>query len=740
MSWEPWSRADSLGLARYVTREDVARFLRLDEPAGPDTPRDRLAAVYQRLAEAGIRYAAEEYHPGQARQYIRTPAELLSGQGRGTCLDLAALMCGVCLGHDLIPVLVVLNGHAIVAVSATHSLSGWDDYDRDDRESFVAAQLTDPAELRRLVDQGILIPLECTGFSAATGLPESLPEGQGRDGGLLTFERAVQAGREQLDRADRPLAFALDVTSAWFDLGITPYRTGGRLRVSLGGGLLLEVGADGVQQVTGPAPTVRAYPRPVQPQVPQPRHLAGRDGEIGAVRERAAPGTVVFVQGDPGSGRTTLLRGLAHEDWRDRYPDGVVYLDAGDTHPDDLVYALFEALYLTDVPFRPEPEHLAEFLADVRALVLVDDADRHAPTHLNRLAATMPGTAVVATTRAPQDTGVTVPLAGLPVEAAVTMLAAATAGAGGAAAAGRAGVGAAGLAGTADGTGTADGAGGAGQTPDAIVRIAVTLRGHPADLRIAATLIGNGTFTPDALASWLAGEAAARPALVTGLLRTLPAQARDALSLLASCDERMTRQHVAAILGPVEAEEGLRALRRTGLLTTDAPYVRLDRSLAELVRAVIAAGPWLDRAVDHVSDWVVEHGDDIDRLLADAPLLLRAVEEAAARGRDPAVETIARKIAPALTVGARWGARGIVLGLAAEVGRHLGTALALWAHHQVTPAGPPAAPAHWRDPRTPRETASSRGCIRRRVARAGSAGRRWYWALWRWPGCPRSGS
>lgn len=195
MSWPAWPRADHLGLARYVTR-DAARFLRLVPPteqAGQARQHARLAAIYQQLATAGIRYAHEEYLPSQALQHIRGPAELLSGQGRGTCLDLAALVAGMCLGHDLIPILIVLDGHAIVAVSATHWLSEWDAYDRPDRELFTQALLTNPAVLHNLVTSGALIPLECTGISVATAFPDSVPEGLGRAGGLLTFERAVQA-------------------------------------------------------------------------------------------------------------------------------------------------------------------------------------------------------------------------------------------------------------------------------------------------------------------------------------------------------------------------------------------------------------------------------------------------------------------------------------------------------------------------------------------------------------------
>jgi hypothetical protein len=49
------------------------------------------------------------------------------------------------------------------------------------------------------------------------------PEGEGRVDGLLTFHRAVEAGRKQLDCPNRSLMFALDVDLAHRLWGAKPY-------------------------------------------------------------------------------------------------------------------------------------------------------------------------------------------------------------------------------------------------------------------------------------------------------------------------------------------------------------------------------------------------------------------------------------------------------------------------------------------------------------------------------------
>lgn len=225
--WEPWSKYDEKGLARYVVpdaaakaaelRLDLSRFDAEQQPSGR-----RLIAgeLYRQLTARAnpIRYAHEKYHPQEELQVIRTPGEILYAPGEGTCLDLALLFCGLCLSCDLLPVLVVLEGHALAAVSLKygrkhHGPDRWDAFDRKELRRFEEEQglLRDGKLLRRLVDQGEYIAVECTGFAQTFYTAETAPEGKGRDNGFLPFERAVAAGREQLGNPRRPFQYALDV-------------------------------------------------------------------------------------------------------------------------------------------------------------------------------------------------------------------------------------------------------------------------------------------------------------------------------------------------------------------------------------------------------------------------------------------------------------------------------------------------------------------------------------------------
>jgi hypothetical protein len=229
VSWPSWSRIDRRGLARFVTSQascwlpvPISRF---DLASEPDQRRMIARAIYDALKERNIRYSLEEYHPSQALQTIRTPPKVIIAPREGTCLDLAALFCGLCLANELLPILIVIKGHALAAISLTHGVRDWDGY-RPSRELFATGPLTCSQALRDLIDQDSFAAVECTGFAHSDQLGRIIgdkPEAEHRIHGTLTFEQAIEAGRRQLDLADRPLQFALDVAVAHYGWRIEPH-------------------------------------------------------------------------------------------------------------------------------------------------------------------------------------------------------------------------------------------------------------------------------------------------------------------------------------------------------------------------------------------------------------------------------------------------------------------------------------------------------------------------------------
>jgi len=241
-----WARAEERALARYVDPDDLPPEFKLP----PDINRLDVfaegkgkgvaALLYQRLCEQKIQYDLAPFNPRLGVvQSIRKPATILA-EKRGTCLDLAVLFATMCLDSDLLPLVVIVDGHAFAGLSFTRTR-------RDDKKAPRAlawdkGKLIDLSVLQELADQEYLF-VECTGtarskkaLSSQEAGSDSFPEKlQRNEEGLMTFERACEAGREQLLQharlADssaspnqRTFLYALDIHDLQVKQGFEPIK------------------------------------------------------------------------------------------------------------------------------------------------------------------------------------------------------------------------------------------------------------------------------------------------------------------------------------------------------------------------------------------------------------------------------------------------------------------------------------------------------------------------------------
>ncbi|WP_151526204.1 hypothetical protein [Serinicoccus kebangsaanensis] len=198
-----WRKAERASLARFVNAGCAAGVVPTIRPSGERSVHDTiaagdrrevLAALYAAVAELGIDYDIESYTAdGQHSQVVRSPPEMRDRR-RGTCLDLALLCCGLALDLTLRPVLIVLEGHALMALTDTEF-------------SLEIDASTTQESLVGWIDQGHLVPLECTGAARGVGLP-------------LSFDEAVDRGRAVIQ--ERRMLFALDPYRLQRDQGLEP--------------------------------------------------------------------------------------------------------------------------------------------------------------------------------------------------------------------------------------------------------------------------------------------------------------------------------------------------------------------------------------------------------------------------------------------------------------------------------------------------------------------------------------
>ncbi|MBD2066056.1 hypothetical protein H6F93_00630 [Leptolyngbya sp. FACHB-671] len=242
MEWI-WTKANEKELAQFAT--DSALQLFNLNVSSFDLIREAqfeslIETVYNTLVEQKIKYDLEKFSTVETHQRIRTPVEILSQPRQGTCLDLAILFSGLCLGCNLLPKLILLEGHALVAVSLTLKRSEWNS-NRDNQKKFLGKRVKDLQGTERIEPEvfrdietlkemiaddngnGIYCIVECTGFAYSKTLQPDSTELAGvarNPDGFLTFQQAKEVGRKQLERL--PFRYAIDIAVAHESWGIKP--------------------------------------------------------------------------------------------------------------------------------------------------------------------------------------------------------------------------------------------------------------------------------------------------------------------------------------------------------------------------------------------------------------------------------------------------------------------------------------------------------------------------------------
>ena len=175
MDWEKWPRKDRMLLPKYVTPKLGGLFplkkSSYDKINTLEGRRDIVKAIYNMLLEKNIYYALEEYQPSEKYQIIRSPKKIKE-ELKGTCLDLAALFCGLCLAHELLPMLIITRGHAFAAVSLTESIRDREQY-KEEYTKLEQGPLEDIDLVHKLVSEGSWIAIECTGFAHSERLGQN---------------------------------------------------------------------------------------------------------------------------------------------------------------------------------------------------------------------------------------------------------------------------------------------------------------------------------------------------------------------------------------------------------------------------------------------------------------------------------------------------------------------------------------------------------------------------------------
>ncbi|HEY0284419.1 MAG TPA: NB-ARC domain-containing protein [Vicinamibacterales bacterium] len=380
------------------------------------------------------------------------------------------------------------------------------------------------------------------------------------------------------------------------------------------------------------------------------RNLVDRQVDVATAFSALDAGLAVEASGEPGIGKTAVLRHLAHHPRAASFVDGVVYVSARHQEPGDLQQLLFEAFYESDEFCKPTEAEIRRGLQEKQALILLDDV--HLPQEeLEQVLEMAPRAAFVVATRERRLWREVQGLAlkGLPADDAVLLLERE-------------------IERSLDAT-----------ERSAAAALCAGIGGSPLRILQAASVIREQGVS---LEGW---DRIIRQSPIVFLMTSVDEKERRALLALAALPGVPLRAlHVSAIAEMTDIEPSLTALARRGLVVSSQSRHRLADGVTDRLRRTEDLKPWANRAVTYFTAWAERHLHSQDTVLQESEVLLRVQQHAADARRSGEVLHLGRLLEGPLVAGARWGAWAVTLERCLDAAKAIGDRPAeAWALHEL---------------------------------------------------------
>ncbi|MGI8594166.1 MAG: choice-of-anchor D domain-containing protein [Solirubrobacteraceae bacterium] len=368
-------------------------------------------------------------------------------------------------------------------------------------------------------------------------------------------------------------------------------------------------------------------------------HLLGRADQFSAVASALGAGAPVEVFGEPGVGKTALLRHVCY-----RVPggarEGIVFAICRRQPVTDVLQFLVESCYESDIVFVPSAAELCEYLAERQVLVVLDDVELER-SELEELTNAAPGCIflLAAPARLLWGEGESIALPGLDYGAARELV---------------------------------EGELGRALTPSevpAAEALCQAVEGNPLRVLQGAALMREGASSPAsafALDEAMAGSLSEEELKVVG-----PLAAVDGAALAAGS--------VAQLTGLPDAPDVLASLEGRGLVRSHSPrYSLAGPANAALLERVGSAG-----SPERLLTGLARQGAAL-QFPEDSAAVLTVLEHGERAGRWEEMLSLARVADPGVTSAGRMGAWGLIGGHALTAARKLGDRQSEgWALHQL---------------------------------------------------------
>jgi hypothetical protein len=422
---------------------------------------------------------------------------------------------------------------------------------------------------------------------------------------------------------------------------------------------ILQIGSvhGGIVNVAVPGEQPRPKPRSVPIQLrprPFPAILDRIEESAAAIRALESMQSVE-VFGEPGIGKTVLLRHLAHTIDSKHFRAGITYREIHDDPPGDVLQVLWGDFFECDIPFKPTDSQLRSDLQSKHALIIFDavELSRAEIEQVMNVAA-----ACIFLLASPErhlwgDDIHATQLAGLPAKDTKTLVEREL---------------------------------GRPLTEDealAVETVTIALKGNPLRVLQEAAMARLNDLSLTSIAQDLQSGASPEKvtARITARLSDVEHRMLSALAIFSGASVRATTlgellqvDDAETILEELEDRHLVRAIRgRYTLAGEVAPFMPKETETTEERK----------RAVAYFADWIDRHKGDVKTILERLPVLMRCLRWGVQFGLAAEVMRITKSLELTLVLNGRWESWANALRLAAQSAITAGDKAGLaWVRHQ----------------------------------------------------------
>ncbi len=413
------------------------------------------------------------------------------------------------------------------------------------------------------------------------------------------------------------------------------------------------VEGDFVNVLKEPPPPPRLRPQPISLRPKAFPGLLDRETETTNVIQALQLQESVECIGEPGAGKTSLLRHLAYQPQLSIFSAGVIYFQVNQQSTADLLKSLFDACYTCDFPIKPTETEIRHYLQPVNALVLLDEVEI-TPEQIKSFMNVAVNCTFITTTMNRSLFGETreVTLKGLPADEAVSLFQREL---------GR--------------TLSAE------EERDVLV-LCESLGCIPQRvLRAAHEVKEEKRSLADVIPE--AQSASADEDLAAAAVRSRSEDEKKVLTALAVFyGAPVAAEHVAAVAGVTAVEQMLEDLEQRGLVQSHEQRYTLASDVKNAMSGDLK--PWFIRAVVHFSNWTEQHRDQPQLIEAAAQSILIILRWAVAAKAWLEVKQLGHAVEGALTLSGKWDMWATALeSIRTAAGAQHDDAESAWALHQL---------------------------------------------------------